>query len=641
MSPRERTILRALWKEGKLKQSARRNALPFRSWTQQRVRRFQLNTPTTLHAVFDPSLRGLMDGAYLAACLQKAAALRKHDTKLWHGLAQRTLEVFDSITPEQMGYCLYGFGKSQWMKFGFYQRLFEALRRRGVGDFPSHALMMTAWTLYRLAFRNEPVLRQVAEAAVARADLVRPADLIKLANACARQGIFSETLPAQSEEEAAAEAEATFLPFTSSAPLLVTEGQQLPEDVRSGSQALGVSGLISSRLRSLRGGTSGSSGLKTRLSEAVMDKLQDMRALDAREAMCDVAVVNLYEDDLKRYILERFSKIFIVCRPKHLQQAYRTAVAVRVLRPELWESLPRKVKAYYVRLSMRKINMKQKFPSSLQWSISRTLAAMGIKHRNTFTWGSHWVDISELSPRLVHSPGGPTVPEPDQEAIEAMQRVRRERLNRIHALQPLDSDLAEDPGGESNENSPPPPDQTESQSDSAGESEGHSSSSFGESREGAVSVPLGDVGAVPYKVPNLQGEAGSFESLSGRVAWFVDGPSNFYSGSLKYKEAVKLKHKVLSLLGWEIRRIRWDEWLEVQLAEESEERRKELVRKKRMESPLPPDLPDPSSRPPEEVIELLRKRATRKKEMREKYGGASPSSLILPQKEKIEFAFQN
>ena len=94
----------------------------FRSWAQQRVRQYTLSRPVSLHA--DPSEQ---KSEFLASAFQKAAALRKHDLKLWRGLSLRTLQVIDDIRPDHLGYIFYGIGKSRYFHPELTRKLFTLM----------------------------------------------------------------------------------------------------------------------------------------------------------------------------------------------------------------------------------------------------------------------------------------------------------------------------------------------------------------------------------------------------------------------------------------------------------------------------------------------------------------------------------
>ena len=42
----------------------------------------------------------------------QAAALRKHDVKLWFGYSKRILELRGELQPDQLGYIMWGYGHS-------------------------------------------------------------------------------------------------------------------------------------------------------------------------------------------------------------------------------------------------------------------------------------------------------------------------------------------------------------------------------------------------------------------------------------------------------------------------------------------------------------------------------------------------
>ncbi|CRG97312.1 RAP protein, putative [Plasmodium gallinaceum] len=184
---------------------------------------------------------------------------------------------------------------------------------------------------------------------------------------------------------------------------------------------------------------------KNHINKNMINKLEVIFAQDFRNVINDVTLINLYDDEVKKYILTRFSNMFICARPQHYKNAYKSAVAVRVLFPHVWDSLTNKVKSFYVRLSMRRIPEISRKPSEFQWEVSDCLAKLGISHRNTFLWGCYFIDI-----------------------------------------------------GETNEK---------------------------------------------------------------RNCWFIDGPTCFYTSTNQYTESVKLQHRILYDLGWNIRRIVWLDWI--------------------------------------------------------------------------------
>ncbi|ANQ07119.1 RAP protein [Plasmodium coatneyi] len=133
------------------------------------------------------------------------------------------------------------------------------------------------------------------------------------------------------------------------------------------------------------------------INSHMVKKLETIFAQDFRNVINDVTLVNLYDDEVKKYILIRFSNMFICARPQHYKSAYKSAVAVRVLFPHVWSALSNKVKSFYVRLSMRRIPESTRKPSEFQWEVSNCLAKLGVSHRNTFLWGCYYIDIGEMN----------------------------------------------------------------------------------------------------------------------------------------------------------------------------------------------------------------------------------------------------
>ncbi|KAI4837939.1 heptatricopeptide repeat and RAP domain-containing protein [Plasmodium brasilianum] len=136
---------------------------------------------------------------------------------------------------------------------------------------------------------------------------------------------------------------------------------------------------------------------KNFMNRHIINKLDTIFAQDFRNVVNDITIINLYDDEAKKYILTRFTNMFICARPQHYKSAYKSAVAVRVLYPHVWNSLSTKVKSFYVRLSMRRIHDSSRKPSDFQWEVSTCLARLGIAHRNTFLWGCYYIDIGEIN----------------------------------------------------------------------------------------------------------------------------------------------------------------------------------------------------------------------------------------------------
>ncbi|SOV15124.1 RAP protein, putative [Plasmodium sp. gorilla clade G2] len=136
---------------------------------------------------------------------------------------------------------------------------------------------------------------------------------------------------------------------------------------------------------------------KTFINKNIITKLESIFAQDFRNVINDVTLINLYDDEVKKYILTRFTNMFICSRPQHYRHAYKSAVAVRVISPHVWNNLSNKVRSFYVRLSMRRIPQTNRIPSSFQWEVSHCLSKLGISHRNTFLWGCYYIDIGETN----------------------------------------------------------------------------------------------------------------------------------------------------------------------------------------------------------------------------------------------------
>lgn len=381
--PKEKITLRAVRAEAKLRRHgiARYNKR-WRSWAQQRVRQFQLPLPVTL-----TSDTALMGPAYVTSCVQKAAALRKHDLQLWHGFSDRILELRHEMQPEQLGYILWGYGKSRFISEHFYRELMPTIKEQ-LPHFQSHALMSTMWCLKNVKWRDRELLRAVAQTTLDRVDSLRPSDFIKVSNALAALGLADPAL-------------------------------------------------------------------RDAMSSVAVAKFEETFAQQFRDAVNPVTIGCFWDENVTAYLLERFRRIFITARPNHLLKAYEAAVVCRVHMPQVWRSLSRDARQFYVRLSQRHISDKSWEPTPFQWDVSRHLADIGEVHRNAFRWGPFTVDIG----------------------LEELELDERRRCI------------------------------------------------------------------------------------------MVDAPGSFFFGSDQYLPRRKLHHQMLSSLGWDIRRVRWDDWGQLQIGE--------------------------------------------------------------------------
>jgi len=321
--PQERVALRAIRAESKLKKEAiSKYNKRWRSWAQQRVRQYTLNLPVVLTAD-----TALMDNKYIAACVQKAARLRKHDVRMWEGYTERILEIQDTLEPMDLGYIMWGYGKSGFID----PRLYSGLSKRLLGTMPemsSHSLMSILWCLKRMNYQDKELVNQAVRETLNNIDRIRPADFMKIVNSAASLGLSNAELC-------------------------------------------------------------------KRIQEVAIPKFEEAFAQPFRNAVHPLAISYIYKDSpVTPYLLERFRRIFITARPHHLMLAYESAVAVRILYPEIWNELSKEAKQFYVRLSQRHIRARGKPPSNIQWNISSILASdLELNHRNSFRWGPFQIDL--------------------------------------------------------------------------------------------------------------------------------------------------------------------------------------------------------------------------------------------------------
>ncbi|CDJ61438.1 hypothetical protein, conserved [Eimeria maxima] len=196
LRPRDRLLKSAIAAETRLRYKGRRMHKRFRSWSQHRVRQYWLPQRVSLHADTAD-----MSPAYLAAAVQKAATLRKHDVALWFNFSRRAQQVADTCTPQQLGYLFYGFGKARFLD----PPLYACLLRYAVSsleDFASHSLMTVPWALSRVAIREVSALTEVGQETVLKAAHMRPGDLIKVAVGLAKLRLSSVLLPALKDASA-------------------------------------------------------------------------------------------------------------------------------------------------------------------------------------------------------------------------------------------------------------------------------------------------------------------------------------------------------------------------------------------------------------------------------------------------------
>lgn len=131
------------------------------------------------------------------------------------------------------------------------------------------------------------------------------------------------------------------------------------------------------------------------ISNVAMTKFEtNTFAQDFRETIEPLALVNLWNDEMKGYIMDRFRKIFITARPNHLLKAYYSAVTIRVLYPQVWyQHVSRQSRGFYTALAMRHIAAPGRGMDTFHKSVSAQLVHLGSAHRNMFRWGPFFIDI--------------------------------------------------------------------------------------------------------------------------------------------------------------------------------------------------------------------------------------------------------
>eukprot|EP01066_Platyproteum_vivax_P009082 Platyproteum_vivax@DN3968_c0_g1_i2.p2 len=94
----------------------------------------------------------------------------------------------------------------------------------------------------------------------------------------------------------------------------------------------------------------------------------------------------------------------------------------------------------------------------------------------------------------------------------------------------------------------------------------------------------------------------------------VDGPSAFYTDTNQYTARTTLHHKIMVLLGWNIRRVRWYDWIELKNPQEKHD----FLKKLRAADPLPAALLDPTPVSTEHIKACLEKVKAKTKMIRQK-----------------------
>jgi hypothetical protein len=274
----------------------------------------------------------LMDSEYLCACMHKAACQDIKDLELWGGYINRFETIASQVPATQFGYVAWSIGKLQVPNKRVYAILISRAEEL-LPELTSSGLMSVLWTLER-ALVKPPIslLEGIAKRVLVDSSNIRPSDYIKICNSLAFFGY----------------------------------------------------GKNDSRFRD-------------EISAVSISKFEkDVFAQDFRSALDPIALVNLWNDEARVYILDRFRRIFITARPNHLLSAYHSSVAVRVLAPTAWfDHLSEKTRGFYTSLAMRHIATRSRSMSRLHKEVSETLAGSPLRlpHRNMFRWGPFWIDI--------------------------------------------------------------------------------------------------------------------------------------------------------------------------------------------------------------------------------------------------------
>jgi hypothetical protein len=268
--------------------------------------------------------------------MYKAACSGLKDTELWSGYEKRLIDLMPDIPGPYWGYIMWGLGKVQYkLSVKFFDILTDRLEKIIREDeLSSFALMSSVWTFKRaLYIPSDKFLSSVVDRIMTSPEKFRPSDFIRICNCL---GFF--------------------------------------------------------------GYRKGDMEFRDRISTVAMKKFDnEVYAQDFRDVVDHVTLVNLWNNEMRGYILERFRKIMITARPNHLLKAYESAVAVRVLAPSAWyEHVSEKTRGFYTSLAMRHIPVRSREMSQFHRQVSDILAAEPLKiaHRNMFRWGPFWIDLA-------------------------------------------------------------------------------------------------------------------------------------------------------------------------------------------------------------------------------------------------------
>jgi hypothetical protein len=331
--PRIKQILRGVKQESNLRHEAiTRFNKRWRSWAIRMVRKQTMPRQVVLGT--DPEL---MDAEYLATCIHQAGCKGVKDVDLWRGFVKRLPAVIEDMTPEHFGFVCWAVGKVQVpRKSNQPNQVHEILIQKAINDLSdltSHGMMAILWTLKRALVAPPPeLLEGIANRILESPSLIRPSDYISICN------------------------------------------------------SLGFFGYKKSDKQ-----------FRDKISSVSLSKFEsETFAQDFRAVIHPLAMVNLWNDNMNAYILERFRRVFITARPNHLLSAYYASVSMRVLAPSVWFDLTtEKTRGFYTRLAVRHITAPSRGMCKFHKSVSDVLAASPFSspHRNMFRWGPFWIDI--------------------------------------------------------------------------------------------------------------------------------------------------------------------------------------------------------------------------------------------------------
>ncbi|TEB19106.1 hypothetical protein C9890_0274 [Perkinsus sp. BL_2016] len=271
-----------------------------------------------------------MQAASLAAAFQKSASLRKLDLKIWRKLANRAMKISDSITPQHMAYIFYGIGKSRFLHTKLIARLLDCVTQEHLAAMTSHGVMSILWTLRRTHMHPGQKF------------LMQISDHLVKYERIFRPKDFLKCLHA-----------------------LAFFGHRKMDVI-----------------------------WRSEISSLARNKMDLMHAQEMRAATEPLTLANIYTDDVRKYVLDRFRGIAITARPNHLMKTLEAAVTMRILRPEFWwQQISDHNRNFLIKLSERHINFPGKRKTPLHEEISDVLERLQVSHRMLLRMGPFTVDF--------------------------------------------------------------------------------------------------------------------------------------------------------------------------------------------------------------------------------------------------------